>query len=1168
MQRGNESHERNKSKETRDTEAENASAQRPNQGDPQYSGEGNSDVRDQDNNHSRSVEQVASGLDATTIKDSHTITIPKSPDPRKPRKSRPKIRTGCISCKQRRIKCNGERPGCSNCVRTGRVCLGYPPPPRSKLYDERALALKPQHVMISIPNADKAKYATDQASVGLSKFDISSEYKSATPSLGAGIQADQLAPYTSITNKGVPTRYNEPSGCDTRTQSAAYIFADDLFTEIGADRLSAQIITKISHSLPTLLRALALNIGFQCQTKLQYDIMVFIETQRLAIVRYFRGCYYNIDDNLSSGETSSRGLDSTEAIDHWLASVDVGKFEEFRTEPLTENSKTVPREEFAHESELPMLDFDEYKRIIIEDPAYTWMLARIRRDIILEAADYDIVGQIEGRIRRLFARQIGYDSRMKIPEPIRVTFTVDWDIIGFLRQQKYSVPPTEAIATAVTLTGTLAHAQALPCWQYMAQMWPLTGSQILKLIQETLNTANFKKTLYFDVPSQLTLEASILKGSSVIVTASGLPDFVVEVGEQLAWLGSALRPSSSGGLSTCAAHVVGAANSYSNHRPSDSECILEYRIAAYSPSSQNSSGHCWSHLFSNPVLAQGFPILRRSEKYTGLEMPLDLMVALTGTKYLNTFNSNLFIKGFNTMLVPVKKSEDSLIWHLLHSKNPTERISYLSSDLKSMNLTIVDLEKSRHVLGWCDDAISIVGTTRAIYDIERSRLPKTHSHHLLEKVEVSSGQFVTGTAAFTLGNREKPIHISRFGFLTKLQWISSKHVVLWDEVDKRGWLIDGASALLHILRASLAHSKRKFQSAWLLDISALKDPGDPFQSDAALRVLINEENRNLTLYMDKTDVYEENVREGGTTTSTSRRQTRHYRLEDKIEHIYNILEKLIDHQTDMERRSGLQINMRPRRQLEGWDFADLVRDGDPIFPRATTLPTIGKGWVDFARAIHTITLFGRGFGDLIQPRQTDTSSCSRWSLVPKNNFYLTACASTLRDIMEEDGDAASNPRRLCDNIIWHMKQTTFEPCPCTKDPKSGHHEPVQALFPLKFTSNLKKRPQVDLKATGAVIFGHNTSLHWHWKDTGDPVKGDPPPELGPGTESSEDSGIGSSASSLQPPSASDPSSPGSTGDKSPIPHPLMSSTKPQNSLIKHPKRALEMFSSVTKKTRQ
>ncbi|KAL2852047.1 hypothetical protein BJY01DRAFT_232674 [Aspergillus pseudoustus] len=38
----------------------------------------------------------------------------------------PKVRTGCRTCKQRRIKCDEGKPFCQNCSRTGRRCEGYP----------------------------------------------------------------------------------------------------------------------------------------------------------------------------------------------------------------------------------------------------------------------------------------------------------------------------------------------------------------------------------------------------------------------------------------------------------------------------------------------------------------------------------------------------------------------------------------------------------------------------------------------------------------------------------------------------------------------------------------------------------------------------------------------------------------------------------------------------------------------------------------------------------------------------------------------------------------------------------------------------------------------------------------------------------------------------------
>ncbi|KAL6910905.1 hypothetical protein GGI43DRAFT_378848 [Trichoderma evansii] len=46
------------------------------------------------------------------------------------RRSNPKVKTGCLNCKQRRIKCDEKRPSCSQCIRSKKECVGYPPPSR------------------------------------------------------------------------------------------------------------------------------------------------------------------------------------------------------------------------------------------------------------------------------------------------------------------------------------------------------------------------------------------------------------------------------------------------------------------------------------------------------------------------------------------------------------------------------------------------------------------------------------------------------------------------------------------------------------------------------------------------------------------------------------------------------------------------------------------------------------------------------------------------------------------------------------------------------------------------------------------------------------------------------------------------------------------------------
>ncbi|KAI1180870.1 hypothetical protein F4777DRAFT_175963 [Nemania sp. FL0916] len=68
--------------------------------------------------------------------------------PKGTRARKPKVKTGCNNCKHRRIKCDERRPACTQCVRSRKQCTGYPPPPRSRIYEEKRIAPKPRESSI------------------------------------------------------------------------------------------------------------------------------------------------------------------------------------------------------------------------------------------------------------------------------------------------------------------------------------------------------------------------------------------------------------------------------------------------------------------------------------------------------------------------------------------------------------------------------------------------------------------------------------------------------------------------------------------------------------------------------------------------------------------------------------------------------------------------------------------------------------------------------------------------------------------------------------------------------------------------------------------------------------------------------------------------------------
>lgn len=338
-----------------------------------------------------------------------------------------------------------------------------------------------------------------------------------------------------------------------------------------------------------------------------------------------------------------------------------------------------------------------------------------------------------------------------------------------------------------------------------------------------------------------------------------------------------------------------------------------------------------------------------------------------------------------------------------------------------------------------------------------------------------------------VGLRDTSAQISRNGDVRKLQWLSKKFVVLWDEDDKRGWLVNGTSALLHILRAYLHSAKTgNLKSAFLF--KELQEASMLHTADSAIEVLLDFANRKMRLFPEKES---------------------YILLEHQIDYFYDILEKIMDHQVDIAGRSGMNLRSRPRKQLEGWDFKDISSCGDPIYPRTTRLRGIGKGWVDFTRAIHAIALFGCGFGEIFQPL-VDTGLCHDWIQMPKDKYYLAACASDLRDIMH--GDEKSLPVKITEKIIWHNPGRTFEPCECTADVPGKHSDPVQVLLPSKFRKKISKGNSLPLQNSSMLLFGHNSDFKWFWRDIGDPEECSTPPLSEESETDSHDSGIGSSLS--------------------------------------------------------
>ena len=356
---------------------------------------------------------------------------------------------------------------------------------------------------------------------------------------------------------------------------------------------------------------------------------------------------------------------------------------------------------------------------------------------------------------------------------------------------------------------------------------------------------------------------------------------------------------------------------------------------------------------------------------------------------------------------------------------------------------------------------------------------------------------MNGGASFTKGKQDIPLYLShtQAPYFLKIHHVGNINVVLYDVTDRRAWMVDGASALLHLTRAQLASSPYSESELLKLEDFQHAEPSDGVS--AAKKALLNPKNRSLLLSEEWT-------------------------YQDLVESTYHILEQIQDNQVKMMSTSAINLRFTPRDKLLGFGFRDIVKGHNILYPRVATLKPSGRGWVDFTREINAITLIGKGFGEIIRPAKDSNRICKYWSHVPVGRDYLVVSIATLKEIACQHGDCESDPLELADGIYWHRPDKLFEPCDGKRGSWKSCCDRVQVLLP-PMSVGSKKHPRPFDCNDGAVIFGRSKRFQWLYPNDpneGNPVEGgESDSELEAGSEF-RDSGIGESSSSTSEPDRS------------------------------------------------
>ena len=129
--------------------------------------------------------------------------------------------------------------------------------------------------------------------------------------------------------------------------------------------------------------------------------------------------------------------------------------------------------------------YQEVRSFLLQGPAYDWLLKNCQSSALLIHADSTTMELFSQPIADMLSSMRPSKSRQA--QVYRATFDVDWDLPGFLRQQRYDTTLEIAIERAITLTGSIVNVQALSCLDYMCQTWPSTGNEVVRTLQNALS---------------------------------------------------------------------------------------------------------------------------------------------------------------------------------------------------------------------------------------------------------------------------------------------------------------------------------------------------------------------------------------------------------------------------------------------------------------------------------------------------------------------------------------------------------------------------------------------------------------------------------------------------------------------------------------------------------
>ena len=401
-------------------------------------------------------------------------------------------------------------------------------------------------------------------------------------------------------------------------------------------------------------------------------------------------------------------------------------------------------------------------------------------------------------------------------------------------------------------------------------------------------------------------------------------------------------------------------------------------------------------------------------------------------------------------------------------------------------MTYSDLESRRHFVGiWAQSARILAGSDQdAIYDLHPGHSDSvSYSTVSWTGLSINGGKFLTVATTFNIGRKDFAPALEKSepgAYENYIGAASNMTVLFYSSHDRRCWLLDGASALVHLARAWLKSRATKHRTSHAT--SQLKHIRDNGGQSSALQIL--RDNQKIIIFEDTTNVGETTIpaesssehdnpstdsgymsRAGIASPESKRsikRTTSQWTYKALIIDLWRNLDAMKEKLRQLKQH-GPELSLRmpsTSPELIGWDVSEFLIGTTPLEPRSVELRREGKAWNKLAKEILSVPLMAESFGDLILPK-SGSQVCRNAGTLPAGRDLLAVPLSILRLI-------AHRSLRWKENLSHEYARLTDNKYLVTAKHPQGHCRCFQDAN-CKAISGLTKEP-IKGTRTGPNIF--------------------------------------------------------------------------------------------------